>query len=272
MTFAYSDGMSELVGSAPRLAIDRAGEGEAVLFLHGIGGNRRNWRSQLPVFAQRFLAVSFDARGYGDSDDYDGPLHFPDFADDAARILDHLGIGRAHIVGLSMGGNVAIDFAHRHRERVLSLVLCDTDHGTRDAPEEARQEFLRLRSEPLLNGQTMAEIAPALARSLTGPQADAAAQEAIMESLLRLRADNYLKSIRGTIDIDLTDAVDSIRAPTLIVVGEHDALTPVSEAQYLHSRIRGSRLAIIPGAGHLSNIEAPGFFNEVVMNFLAGIQ
>ena len=97
--------------------------GPVVFLLHGIGGNRTNWHDQLPSFADRgFCAVSWDARGYGLSDDYDGPLDFADFSHDLARLLDHLDVGRAHLVRLSMGGRILAGFYPRYPDRVATLV------------------------------------------------------------------------------------------------------------------------------------------------------
>src|SRR5580658_7217231 len=95
---------TKLIGPAPRLAVDHQGQGELVLFMHGIGGNRTNWHDQLPACAARFHAVAWDARGYGLSDDYPGPLSYDDFCHDILRVLDHFGARKAHLVGLSMGG------------------------------------------------------------------------------------------------------------------------------------------------------------------------
>ncbi len=95
------------VEPAPRIAVSIEGSGPLVLFLHGIRGNRRNWSLQLPVFAQHFTAAAWDARGYGDSDDYDGPLHFDHLTGDVLRVAEHLKAKRMHLVGLSMGGRIA---------------------------------------------------------------------------------------------------------------------------------------------------------------------
>jgi 3-oxoadipate enol-lactonase len=102
------------VGPAPRLALSVAGEGELVLFLHGIGGRRQNWDAQLAFFSAHYKAAAWDARGYGESDDYDGPLDFAVFSQDVLRVLDHFGAQKAHLVGLSMGGRIARNFALRH--------------------------------------------------------------------------------------------------------------------------------------------------------------
>ena len=95
---------------APRIAADCLGSGPLVMFLHGIGGNRTNWRDQLPAFAPNYLAVAWDARGYGLSEGYDGALDFADFSTDLERLLDHLKASSAHLVGLSKGRRIAADF------------------------------------------------------------------------------------------------------------------------------------------------------------------
>ena len=101
-----------LVPGSPRIAVASAGRGQLVLFLHGIGGNRNHWQHQLAFFSQQgFKAAAWDARGYGDSDDYEGALQFEDFTSDLARVLDHLGTEKADLVGLSMGGRIARNFA-----------------------------------------------------------------------------------------------------------------------------------------------------------------
>lgn len=262
---------TEFTGSAPRLAFDLAGQGEHVVFLHGVGGNRRNWASQLPAFARYFRVVALDARGYGDSEDYDGDLSISDYADDVVRVLDHLGVDSAHIVGLSMGGNVAMQCALDHPARVRSLVLCDTDRGMQHISEEERLEFLRLRRDPLLSGRKLHEIAPALVDSLAGPHATLEAREVLRESLLRLHKDMYVKSVEATVTFDITASVHRIACPTLVVVGEMDRLTPVSESEAICREIRGSRLVVIPRAGHIANVEQPEVFNRVTLDFLLGL-
>ena len=135
---------TDIIPGTPRLAIDHAGAGPLVIFLHGIGGNRTNWHDQIPAFSDRFHAVSWDARGYGESDDYDGPLDFGDFAVDLIRVLDRFDAPRAHLVGLSMGGVIALDFAARYPDRLATLTLCDTMPGFGHLTEAQRREFIRL--------------------------------------------------------------------------------------------------------------------------------
>ena len=164
---------TERVPGAPGIAFDTAGEGPAVVFLHGIGGHRTNWRDQLPAFAAHgFRAVAWDARGYGLSDDYEGPLDFADFSHDLARLLDHIEVERAHLVGLSMGGRILQDFYPRYPDRVATLVLCATFPGfDASLTPEKRAEFIRIRKEPLVSGKEPKDIAPVVAKTLIGPRA-----------------------------------------------------------------------------------------------------
>ncbi|WP_333834870.1 alpha/beta fold hydrolase [Rubrimonas sp.] len=259
------------VGPSPRIALDVAGDGDLVVFLHGIGGNRANWRDTLPAVAARWRAAAWDARGYGDSEDYDGPLDFHAFADDLARVLDHFGADRAHIVGLSMGGRIAADFHGRHPGRVRSLTLCDTHLGFAHMTPAARADFVRLRREPLLAGKEPRDIAPAVADSLIGDRANADAYAQLMASLSKLHKESYLKTIEASVGMDHADLYAGVDKPTLVIVGALDRLTPPAMAREIVDRIPGARLCVIEGAGHLSNIEQPEAFNRALLDFLAAV-
>jgi 3-oxoadipate enol-lactonase len=134
-----------MMPGAPRIAVEHIGAGPLAIFLHGIGGNRTNWRDQLLAFSRDFHVVAWDARGYGDSDDYDGPLDFGDFAADLRRVLDHFSAQRTHLIGLSMGGVIGLDFVSRYQDRVATLTLCDSSPGFGFLSEARRAEFIRLR-------------------------------------------------------------------------------------------------------------------------------
>jgi len=256
-----------LIGPRPRIAVDVAGHGPLLIFLHGIGGNRGNWRDQLSVFREHFTAVAWDARGYGASDD-GGALDFADFSADLLRVIDHLKAERAHLCGLSLGGRIALDFHDRYRERVASLTLCDTQPGLGKMSAAKRRDFIRLRQEPLLTGKTPADIAPAVARSLVSPKAVTGAYERLVDSITALDKDAYLKTIAASFLYARTPDLESIRVPTHIVVGADDTLTPPEVARAMARRIADSRLSVIADAGHLSNIEQPQAFNAAVLGFL----
>ncbi len=261
--------VTERILSDPAIAIDRAGEGEFLIFLHGIGGNRSNWTEQLDAFSRDFHTVAWDARGYGDSDDYEGPLDFSDFARDLVRLLDHFGVRKAHFAGLSMGGRIAQDFYALFPDRVKTLTLIATHSGFSDFTPEERQRFVELRRKPLVEeGKEPADIAPTIAKSLLGPHATEAQYRRLVASIAALHKESYIKTVEATTMFDRTGELDQIAVPTLLVYGENDPLTPPEMGRQFADRIRGAEYAVIPKAGHLINIERPEAFDATVRQFL----
>lgn len=261
------------VPGRPRLAYDYCGTGPTVVFLHGIGGNRSNWTEQLACLAPRYTAVAWDARGYGLSEDYAEALKFPDFSVDLNRLLDHLGVASAHLVGLSMGGRIALDFHEQNPARVASLVLCDAFPGFDESFTRAqREEFIRLRKAPLLAGKEPRDIAPVVAKTLVSPMASAAIMQRLIDSMSLLHKESYIKTIEAMTFYERIADLGRIHAPTQIIVGEYDTLTPPALARRMASQIPDARLAVLRYAGHLSNIEQPGWFNAVLLDFLDTLQ
>ena len=262
----------------PRLALTRAGPDAntpssargTIIFLHGIGGHRQHWDDQLAFFAQRgFTCIAPDFRGYGGSDDYEGALDFiRDFSDDVLRTLDHCGIAKAHIVGLSMGGRVARWFWQQHPARVLSLTLANTQPGFDALGVEATENFVSARLGPLMAGHDPADIATDLARGLIGPVAAPGAYDRVVASMRALHRTSYMKTVRASVEQDRGFVLDAINVPTLVIAGSEDQLYPPTLAASMAGRIDGSMLKVIAGAGHLSNVEAPAAFNRVLLDFL----
>jgi len=262
---------TEFAPGTPRLAFDVLGDGPTVVMLHGIGGNRSNWHDQMPALAAAgFRAVSWDGRGYGLSGDYDGPLNFEDFSHDLARLLDHLQVEKAHLIGLSMGGRILQDFYPRYTDRVATLVLCATVPGfDKSLSAEKREEFVRLRTAPLLAGKSPAEMAPAVADTLIGPKAPRTAYDRLLASMAALHVESYIKTVRATVLYDQQVNLPAIKVPTCLVFGSADKLTTADVGERMHAQIAGSELHVLPDAGHLVNIEQPEAFNRIVLDFLA---
>jgi len=259
---------TQRIPPAPHIAVDVQGAGPLLIFLHGIGGNRTNWRAQLPAFAANFTAVAWDARGYGASEDYDGPLAFDDFVADLERVIDWFGKTKAHLVGLSMGGRIAMRFALCHQERVASLTLVDTHEGFESFTPQKRREFIETRRAPLVSGKEPADIAPTVARSLAGPNAQPEHVQQLIESISALHKHSYLKSLEATVNQVTVGDISRIIAPTHFIVGKDDSLTPVSLHREMAAKMRDAPVSVIPDAGHLSNIEQPEAFNRVALEWL----
>lgn len=261
-----------LVGPAPRIALSETGDGELVVFLHGIGGNRSNWTEATGAVALAgFKAVAWDARGYGGSDDYDGPFRFEEVSGDLLRVLDHYRTDAAHIVGLSMGGRIAQDFYFRYPQRVRSLSLCDTTPGFDALGDDEKRDYVERRRAPLLAGATPADIADGVIDKLRGPGADDAVIARLRQSIGALRKDSYLKAVAATVEQSDIGALEAILVPTLILVGSHDRLTTPEVAQEMAARIPGCRFHVVDGAGHLSNLENVEDFNRALLDFLRSV-
>jgi 3-oxoadipate enol-lactonase len=265
-----SKSITAWVPGTPRLAYTSTGHGVPVVFMHGIGGNRGNWSEQVAYFGQRFHAVAWDARGYGQSEDYPEPLRFPDFAADLHRLLDALNVKAAHLVGLSMGGRIALDFYEEAPERVLSLALVDTFPGY-DASftAEGREKFIRLRKQPLVEGKEPKDIAPTVAKTLLSTGASPAHYERLVASMAALHKESYIKAIEAMTRYEPVAKLTEVHVPTLVVVGDQDRLTPPEVAREMAAAIPGAQLVVLRDAGHLSNIEQPAEFNRALDGFLS---
>ncbi|MFL6795952.1 MAG: alpha/beta fold hydrolase [Xanthobacteraceae bacterium] len=259
------------IGPKPYLSVDHMGSGDLLVFLHGIGGNKRNWHDNLAAAARHWHAVAWDARGYGESDDYDGPLTFTDYAHDLARVLDHFGAEKAHVVGLSMGGRIALDFVALYPARLHTLTLCDTHAGFAHWPQEKKREFIRIRKEPLERGAEPRDIAGPVAKTLIGPHATPEAFEKLVDSMSRLHKASYIKSIEASTLAVNHGRPEDIRVPTHVIVGGDDQLTTPAMCRELAARIPAARFTVIPQAGHLVNIEKPDEFNAAVVAFILSL-
>jgi len=209
--------------------------------------------------------IAPDLRGLGASARGSGATSLDQHADDMAALLDHLAIENATVAGLSMGGYISFALWRRHRERVAALILADTRAGADS--EEGRQG--REKNARLAEEQGPSAIADQMLPKLLSPNAPAALRDqvrAIIESNDRAGIAAALRAMAAR--PDSTPLLATIDVPTLVIVGAEDALTPPSEAEAMFNAIPGCRLAEIPGAGHLSNVEAPEAFNAEVTEFL----
>jgi len=243
------------VDAAP-IAWREAGAGPLVLFLHGLGMTRTGFDPQLRALAPGYRCVAWDVPGYGASPPLAGGLTFPGLADAVTRLLDALEADAAHLVGLSFGGQIALHAALRHPARVRSLALLDTSpafglDGT--DPDEWRRERLAA----LDGGATVDAMAEPVLRSVMGPDVADDALRAAVASMLRVPVAGLRAAVACLPTHDVRAELGRIAVPTLVVVGELDRETPPAYAEALAEGIPGARLEVVPGAGHITNLEAP---------------
>ncbi len=256
------------VSTKPKISIKYDGTGDLVIFLHGIGGNKDNWDFNLSMLSKYFLCVAWDTRGYGESEDYQGNLSFNDIINDLLSIYKYFGKKKAHIIGLSMGGQIACLFYEKHPDKVQSMILCDTHFGLGNLEKEEINRFINSRKKPLLEGLQPIDIALPVSKSLIGNLNNKIAIKALVNSMSKLHKESYLKTIDASMSTFHDHIFQQINVPTLILVGEKDTLTPPSMALKIHKLIKGSKFSIIEEAGHLINIESPKTFNYKVLKFL----
>ena len=251
-----------------RIAYDRAGVGPAVVFLHGIGGNRCNWRDQLRRMSASYACFAWDAPGYGDSGESSSPRDFEHFARELTTLLDHIGAAKAHIVGTSMGGHIALSLYRAHPERVATLSLIATNAGMANLSDSERREFVHRRVDPLMRGARPIDIGMSILDVLLGRHATSEVRQHVIESMAAIRTPSYIDTVNAIVMTDFREVLPRISVPTAIVVGAEDRVFPVSESRYLASLIPGSTVQVLPDIGHMLNLEAPDALVETLQRFL----
>jgi pimeloyl-ACP methyl ester carboxylesterase len=253
------------------MGYDDVGSGIPIVFIHGFPHNRSLWTPQLGALVDRARCVAPDLRGFGESA-ASPPFSMDRYADDVAELLGRLRIGRAVIVGLSMGGYVAFAFWRRHRRLARALVLADTRAGS--DTEEGRAKRRELIA--LARSRGSAAVADAQIGGMVG-KTTREKHPSVVDGMHRMLAAAPVAGVIGALEAmiarpDSTPTLATIDVPTLLIVGDEDALTPEKESRAMHEAIRGSRLEVIAGAGHVSNVERPAAFNHVLAEFLATLE
>lgn len=232
-----------------RMFFEAAGSGPAVILIHGFGVDRRSWEHQIEAFAPRYTVVACDLRGFGASSLPDGPYGHHD---DIVALLDHLGFEQASLVGSSMGARISLDVALTHPDRVRAIVSADgMPSGMSPRPAGAarppdREQYAR----------TLRSLTPERVTWFQGIVADYS----------RWHRKNF--DPRTEVAPPVVERLSEINAPTLVLVGEHDAERFHKAAEHLAAGIAVARRYVVAGSGHLPNLEAPEEFNRVVLGFL----
>ncbi len=245
------------------------GEGPWFVFSHSLACHLGMWYEQAVALRDRYRVLRYDTRGHGKTSAPPGPYTLELLADDLLGLLDALGVARMHFVGISLGGMIGQVFALRYPERLASLVLCDT---TSYYPPEARSVWEeRIRTVREKGMEAMVE--PTLARWFT-PAFRAQRPDMMKRVAAMIRStpvEGYIGCCHAIPQIDTRGRLKEISCPTLVMVGEEDPGTPVAMARAIHEAIPGSRLAVIPQASHLCNLEQTAAFNRVLEDFLASV-
>jgi pimeloyl-ACP methyl ester carboxylesterase len=246
------------------------GDGPDLVLIMGLGAHSGAWLLNAPAFAKHYRVTTFDNRGAGRTSAPDEPYSIRGMADDTAALMAELGIERAHIVGASMGGMVAQELAINYTERIDRLVIA----CSRARSSDLRRKIAvaqRALWEAGIDRDAIAAIQQPWGRTtatLQDPQVPLDLLALSAKDPYPIAKHAYLRQLDATIAHDTLDRLHQITAPTLVLVGAEDILTPPSESIEIAERIPGSRLQILPRGGHGFSGEYPADFNKAVLDFL----
>jgi pimeloyl-ACP methyl ester carboxylesterase len=254
-----------------RIAYERKGKGQPVVFLHGYVGDRRTWRRQIDDLSDEFTVVAWDAPGFGGSADPPETFRLSDFADCLAAFIEALGLGRPDVVGLSFGGGLALELYRRHPTVPMTLVLASAYAGWAGSlPAEVVDQRLQqaLRLADLHPDQLVDELIPTLL-----PES---APAGLVDEFAAIMSDFHPAGLRASsrafAEADLRDVLHRITVPTLLLYGDKDVRAPLHVGEDLHAKIPGSRFVVLDGVGHVCNVEGAERFNREVRAFLRTAQ
>jgi pimeloyl-ACP methyl ester carboxylesterase len=246
-----------------------------VLLLTGLAAKRQGWHRQMAAFGAHYRTIAIDHRDVGDSDLATAPYTTADQADDAASVLTALGVAHAAVVGISMGGFIALELTLRHPEMVDKLVLTSTSAGgkTHVAAGPRIQAMLLL---PRLGRRDVGKIAKRTYSLIMAPGYCVAHPDEWNDiaEIARYRPQStqaYRRQLNACLKHDATTRLGQIAVPTLVVHGELDPLVPVANGRYLAAHIPGARLILYPDTGHIPIVERAADYNRAVLDFLAEV-
>ena len=244
-------------------------DGTALVLIHGHPFDRTMWTPQAARFAAAgYRVVTADLRGYGESEVVPGITPLEVFARDTAALMDHLGLDRAVVGGLSMGGQIVMEFYRLFPERAAALVLADTF----PREETAEGKAVRNGMADRLLREGMGGYADEVIDRMVAPYNIVRQPEVAAHVLRMMRSappQGAAAALRGRAERpDYCDLLAKVTVPTLVVVGADDEYTPVSDAEYMHAQLPDSTLAVIEGAAHMPNLERTDEFDSALAGFL----
>jgi len=241
------------------------GEGQSLLFIHGLGSSTQDWDLQIKEFSKSYQVITFDLRGHGQSDKPSGPYSLPMFATDTAGLLKSLDVKSAHVVGLSLGGGIAFQLAIDYPALVKTMVIVNS------APELVVRSFKdrmgvwqRFAIVRLLGMRKMGEV---LSKRLFPKDEHESLRTTFVESWAKNDPRAYQDAMRAMVGWSVTDKLGSINCPVLVITADQD-YTPVAIKEEYTKLIPNAELVIIPDAHHATPVEQPEKFNTVLMDFL----
>ncbi|MFL6727850.1 MAG: alpha/beta fold hydrolase [Sphingomicrobium sp.] len=247
------------------IGYQETGDGDAtpIVFLHGVGSDKSVWHPQIAHFGRGRRAIALDYPGYGESDPAPQGTTRDEYAAAIISAMHELGVDRAHICGLSLGGVVALAMHHADAERCASLILADTFAVHPNGPA--------IYQRSLEGSRDLAAMAETRVDVLLAQPADPEVRREVVETMSRIDSAAYRIGAEAVWLADQRDRAAEIRVPSLVVVGDQDLVTPVDLSSELLDLILDARMQVVAGAGHLPNLERPHEFNAILDRFIEAL-
>lgn len=242
-----------------------------IICLHGIGGDIESFRPQLDGLSDDFRVLSWNMPGYGQSVALEETT-FETLSQALAAFMDALSIRKAHIVGQSIGGMVAQDFALRFPDRAASLVLIGTTPAFGGRDESFKEAFLAARLGPLDAGQSMLELATSSAPEIVGPIASEEVITSVAKSMAGVPDATYRAILKCLVTFNRRDDQENIHQPVCLIAGSHDKNAPARTMEKMAGKLPDARYHLIEGAGHMINLEAADESNEIIRTFIKSLE
>ncbi len=252
---------------------DSGGSGVPIVFSHGLLWNTTLFAPQVAALKQNYRCIAYDHRGQGQSsDDTRKVIDMDLLTEDVVALIRALNLGPVHFCGLSMGGFVGMRLAARHPDLVRSLILCETSPEKEPLENVPRYKRLNMAARWLGPRVVMPKVMPILfGKTVLADPARANDRQGWLHQLNKNRRSVW-RAVNGVILRDpITSELSKISAPTLVIVGDEDTATVLAKSECIVAGIKGSKLVVIPNAGHSSSVEQPAIFNAALESFLADI-
>ncbi|MEE2995978.1 MAG: alpha/beta hydrolase [Pseudomonadota bacterium] len=246
------------------------GDGDVLLFLHGVGGGAYSWMPQINSFGMKYKAAAWNMPGYGKSI-LSGGMTFSGLANSLLALMNEEGWDKVHMIGHSMGGMVAQEFAVDHQDRLHSLTLSATSpaFGKRDG--DFQKKFVEARLAPLAEGKNMGDLAAELVQTMMSPEADPNGKQLAFDCMSEVAVETYRAAVECIVSFEQRANLPKITVPTLVLAGELDTNAPAPMMETMASKIPGAQYVCLPALGHLANLEDPQAFDAALSDFIISL-
>ncbi|MEO7456051.1 MAG: alpha/beta hydrolase [Gemmatimonadaceae bacterium] len=247
---------------------EQRGQGDPILLIHGLGSSTEDWEPQVAALEGRYTVVAYDVRGHGRTAKPSGKYTMNQFADDAAALLQHLKLGRVHVMGLSMGGMIAFQLAADHPELVRSLIIVNS--GPEMILRTWKEKMAIAQRRAIVRMMGMRKWGEVLSTRLLPLPEHGALRATFIERWARNDKAAYLRALNALVGWSVSAKLPGITCPVLVVGADQD-YTPVAFKQAYTSKMPNARLVVIPDSRHMMPVERPEAFHDAILPFLAAV-